>query len=169
VKGTKALTFSVSGTGTLDSLLIEITEDENTWTTVKNLTSTPWMYPFDTTGQTNDSYKLRASGWDSDSESFALAYSGWFNITNQVPIITTFTVLNPDAGTGSSLADRAWFNIGCSGSDFFRWGASDDDLKQATLATSQGRERPQPTVQQLAHLRVGLEQRNMAKELGLPD
>ena len=107
VKGTKALTFSVSGTGTLDSLLIEITDDENTWTSIKNLTSTPWMYPFDTTGQTNDSYKLRASGWDSDSESFALAYSGWFNITNQVPVITTFTVLNPDAGTGSSLADRA--------------------------------------------------------------
>ena len=138
VKGTKALTFSVSGTGTLDSLLIEITEDENTWTTVKNLTSTPWMYPFDTTGQTNDSYKLRASGWDSDSESFALAYSGWFNITNQVPIITTFTVLNPDAGTGSSLADRAWFNIGAQEAISFRWGASDDDLKQATLANVPG-------------------------------
>ena len=70
IKGTHALTFSVGGTGTLDSLLIEITTDESTWTTLVNLTTTPWMYPFDTTAMTNDTYKLRASGWDSDSESF---------------------------------------------------------------------------------------------------
>ena len=54
IKGTYALTFSVAGTGTLDSLLIEITSDESTWTTVVNLTTTPWMYPFDTTGLTNE-------------------------------------------------------------------------------------------------------------------
>ena len=107
VKGTYALTFSVAGTGTLDSLLIEITSDESTWTTVVNLTTTPWMYPFDTTGLTNDTYKLRASGWDSDTESFSQATTGWFDIVNQVPSITTFTVLNPDAGNGASLSDRA--------------------------------------------------------------
>ena len=138
IKGTHALTFSVGGTGTLESLLIEITTDESTWTTLVNLTTTPWMYPFDTTAMTNDTYKLRASGWDSDSESFALAESGWFNITNQVPVITTFTVLNPDAGTGASLSDRAWFNIGAQDSLSFRWGASDDDLKQATLSNVPG-------------------------------
>ena len=138
IKGTHALTFSVGGTGTLDSLLVEITTDESTWTTLVNLTTTPWMYPFDTTAMTNDTYKLRASGWDSDSESFALAESGWFNITNQVPVITTFTVLNPDAGTGASLSDRAWFNIGAQESLSFRWGASDDDLKQATLSNVPG-------------------------------
>ena len=138
IKGTHALTFSVGGTGTLASLLIEITSDESSWTTLVNLTTTPWMYPFDTTSMTNDTYKLRASGWDSDSESFALAESGWFNITNQVPSITTFTVLNPDAGTGASLSDRAWFNIGAQGTLSFRWGASDDDLKQATLANVPG-------------------------------
>lgn len=138
IKGTHALTFSVGGTGTLESLLVEITTDESTWTTLVNLTTTPWMYPFDTTAMTNDTYKLRASGWDSDSESFALAESGWFNITNQVPVITTFTVLNPDAGTGASLSDRAWFNIGAQESLSFRWGASDDDLKQATLSNVPG-------------------------------
>ena len=138
VKGTQALTFSVGGTGTLDSLLIEITTDESTWDTLVNLTTTPWMYPFDTTEYTNDTYKLRASGWDSDSESFALAYSGWFDIVNQVPAITAFTVLNPDAGTGASLSDRAWFNIGAQDAISFRWGASDDDLKQATLANVPG-------------------------------
>ena len=138
IKGTHALTFSVGGSGTLESLLVEITTDESTWTTLVNLTTTPWMYPFDTTAMTNDTYKLRASGWDSDSESFALAESGWFNIANQVPAITTFTVLNPDAGTGASLSDRAWFNIGAQDSLSFRWGASDDDLKQATLSNVPG-------------------------------
>lgn len=138
IKGTHAVTFSVGGTGTLASLLVEITTDESTWTTLVNLTTTPWMYPFDTTSMTNDTYKLRASGWDSDSESFALAESGWFDIVNQVPAITTFTVLNPDAGTGASLSDRAWFNIGAQDTLSFRWGASDDDLKQATLSNVPG-------------------------------
>ena len=138
IKGTHAVTFSVGGTGTLASLLLEITTDESTWTTLVNLTTTPWMYPFDTTSMTNDTYKLRASGWDSDSESFALAESGWFDIVNQVPAITTFTVLNPDAGTGASLSDRAWFNIEAQDTLSFRWGASDDDLKQATLSNVPG-------------------------------
>ena len=138
IKGTYALTFSVAGTGTLASLLIEITTDETTWTTVVNLTTTPWMFPFDTTGLTNDTYKLRASGWDSDTESFSQATSGWFDIVNQVPAITTFTVLNPDAGSGASLSDRAWFNIGSQDALSFRWGASDDDLKQATLTNVPG-------------------------------
>ena len=138
VKGTKVLTFTVTGTGTLASLLVERTSDESTWTTVVNLTSTPWVYPFASTTVTNGTYKLRASGWDSDSESFAVATTDWFNITNQVPVITTFTALNPDAGTGTSLADRAWFNIASNGAISFRWGASDDDLKQATLANVPG-------------------------------
>ena len=138
IKGTYALTFSVAGTGTLDSLLIEITTDETTWTTVVNLTTTPWMFPFDTTSLTNDTYKLRASGWDSDTESFSQATTGWFDIVNQVPAITTFTVLNPDAGNGASLSDRAWFNIGAQDTLSFRWGASDDDLKQATLTNVPG-------------------------------
>jgi len=138
IKGTYALTFSVAGTGTLDSLLIEITTDETTWITVVNLTTTPWMFPFDTTDLTNGTYKLRASGWDSDTESFSQATSGWFDIVNQVPVITTFTVLNPDAGNGASLSDRAWFNIGAQDSLSFRWGASDDDLKQATLSNVPG-------------------------------
>lgn len=138
VTGIKALTFSVAGTGTLDSILIEISTDESAWTTVVNLTSTPWMYPFDTTNEANDTYILRASGWDSDAEGFTIASSGWFNITNQVPVITTFTVLNPDAGTGQSLSDRAWFNIDSQATLSFRWGASDDDLKQATLANVPG-------------------------------
>ena len=138
VKGTFALTFSIGGTGTLDSLLVEISNDDTTWTTVINLTETPWMYPFDTTDYDNDSYVLKATGWDSDAEDHVIATSGSFNITNQVPVITTFTVLNPDAGTGASLSERAWFNIGTQQAISFRWGASDDDLKEASLTNVPG-------------------------------
>lgn len=138
IKGTKALSFTITGTGTLDSLLIELSSDETSWSTVVNLTSSPWIYPFDTTKETNDTYKLRASGWDSDTDSFAITTTDWFDIANQVPVITSFTVLNADAGAGTSLADRAWFNIGSQESLSFRWGASDDDLKEATLANVPG-------------------------------
>ena len=138
VKGTKALTFSIGGTGTLASLLIELSSDESSWSSVVNLSSSPWIYPFDTTKVSNDTYKLRASGWDSDTNSFAITTTDWFDIANQVPVITTFTVLNADAGSGTSLSDRAWFNIGSQESLSFRWGASDDDLKEATLANVPG-------------------------------
>jgi len=138
VKGTKALTFSIGGTGTLASLLIELSSDESSWSSVVNLSSSPWIYPFDTTKVSNDTYKLRASGWDSDTNSFAITTTDWFDIANQVPVITTFTVLNADAGSGTSLSDRAWFNIGPQESLSFRWGASDDDLKEATLANVPG-------------------------------
>lgn len=143
VTGLQTLTFSLSGTGTLDSLLLEITDDDTStsqpvWSTVVNLTETPWMYPFDSTDYTNGSYTLRATGWDSDAEANSTALSGSFNITNQVPVITIFTALNPDAGSGASINDRAWFNIPPQGTIAFRWGANDDDLKQATLTTVPG-------------------------------
>ena len=143
VNGLLTLTFSIAGTGTLDSLLIEITDDDVSssqpdWSTVFNLTETPWMYPFDSTDYTNGSYTLRAIGWDSDAEANTTAQSGSFNITNQVPEITIFTALNPDVGSGSSISDRAWYNIASQGTISFRWGANDDDLKQATLTTVPG-------------------------------
>ncbi len=143
VNGLLTLTFSVAGTGTLDSLMIQITDDDLSsssvdWSAVVNLTETPWMYPFDSTDYTNGSYTLRAVGWDSDAEANTTAQSGLFNITNQVPEITIFTALNPEVGTGSSISDRAWYNIASQGTISFRWGANDDDLKQATLTTVPG-------------------------------
>jgi len=138
VKGRKTLSFAVGGTGTLDSLLVELSDDESTWTEVVNLTSSPWLYSFDSTTTSNDTYKLRASGWDSDTENFAIATTDWFNIVNQAPVITSFTALNPDAGGGTSLTDRAWFNLASGGAISFRWGASDDDLKEATLTNVPG-------------------------------
>ena len=143
VNGLLTLTFSIIGTGTLDSLMIEITDDDLSsssvdWSTVINLTETPWMYPFDSTDYSNGSYTIRAVGWDSDAEANTTAQSGSFNITNQVPEITIFTALNPDVGAGSSISDRAWYSIASTGTISFRWGANDDDLKQATLTTVPG-------------------------------
>ena len=143
VNGLLTLTFNIIGTGTLDSLMIEITDDDLSsssvdWSTVINLTETPWMYPFDSTDYSNGSYTIRAVGWDSDAEANTTAQSGSFNITNQVPEITIFTALNPDVGAGSSISDRAWYNIASTGTISFRWGANDDDLKQATLTTVPG-------------------------------
>ena len=138
IKGTHSLTFAVSGTGTLASILIEYSTDGSTWSTLVNLTSTPWMYPFVTTNLDNGSYTLRATGWDSANQSEVVKTSDSFNIANQRPIITAFTVLDADAGTGSSTSDRAWFNIDALGTLSFRWGVSDDDLKQATLTNVPG-------------------------------
>ncbi|MAJ01351.1 MAG: hypothetical protein CMA10_02975 [Euryarchaeota archaeon] len=143
VNGLLTLTFSIIGTGTLDSLMIEITDDDLSsssvdWSTVINLTETPWMYPFDSTDYSNGSYTIRAVGWDSDAEANTTGQSGSFNITNQVPEITIFTALNPDVGAGSSISDRAWYSIASTGTISFRWGANDDDLKQATLTTVPG-------------------------------
>ncbi|GIR76942.1 MAG: hypothetical protein CM15mP78_16410 [Candidatus Poseidoniales archaeon] len=86
---------------------------------------------------TNDTYKLRARGLGSDSESFALP-GGWFNITNRYrpsppsPFSTPMRarVQASPTGRGSTSALKSTLS--------FRWGASDDDLKQATLANVPG-------------------------------
>jgi len=138
VTGTITVSVATSGTGTLDSLVLEVSSDGTAWTELVNLTSTPWVYPFDSTDVTNGTYQLRAVGWDSDAANHTNVTTGAFDVVNQVPVITTFTVLNPQAGDGSSLEDRAWFNVAASGTLAFRWGASDDDLKQATLTNVPG-------------------------------
>ena len=138
VTGTLAVTFATSGTGTLDSIFLEISETGSAWSTLVNLTETPWMYPFDTTDMENGTYTMRATGWDSDAEDYTNATSGSFDIVNQLPVITTFTVLNPQTGNGTSVESRAWFNVESSGTLAFRWGAQDDDLRQATLTNVPG-------------------------------
>ena len=138
VTGTVALTFSTTGAGTLESIHLEISQSGSGWTTLVNLTETPWMYPFDTTDVDNGTYTVRATGWDSDASDYTNATTGTFDIVNQVPVITTFTVLNPQSGDGSSLESRAWFNLEATGTLAFRWGAQDDDLRQATLTNVPG-------------------------------
>ena len=137
ITGLHTLTFTLSGTGNISSILIEIL-DSGTWSTVTNLTGTPWLKHFDSTAYTNGTYTLRATAWDDDVANNTSALSGQFNIVNHIPEITIFKVLNPDYGTGDSATDRAWFNIESDDAISFRWGAIDDDLKRATLANAPG-------------------------------
>jgi len=132
------VTFSLTGTGTIDSILVEIAEVGGSYSTLTNLTGTPWLFNFDSTSQTNGTYTLRATGWDSDVDDVTVTTTDEFTIDNQVPVITAFTVLSPDVGTGATSSDRAWYNVSESGTIEFRYGISDDDFDRATLQNVPG-------------------------------
>jgi len=138
VTGLKTVTFSLTGTGTIDSILVEIAEVGGSYSTLTNLTGTPWLFNFDSTSQTNGTYTLRATGWDSDVSDVTVATTDEFTIDNQVPVITAFTALSPDVGTGTASSDRAWYNVSESGTIEFRYGISDDDFDRATLQNVPG-------------------------------
>ena len=138
VTGLKTVTFSLTGTGTIDSILVEIAEVGGSYSTLTNLTGTPWLFNFDSTSQTNGAYTLRATGWDSDVSDVTITTSDEFTIDNQVPVITAFTALSPDVGTGTASSDRAWYNVSESGTIEFRYGISDDDFDRATLQNVPG-------------------------------
>ena len=138
VTGLKTVTFSISGTGTIDSILVEIATQGGSYSTLTNLTGTPWLFNFDSTSVSNGTYTMRATGWDTDVDDSTLTTTGEFTIDNHVPDITVFTVLSPEVGTGTSSADRAWFSIAETGTLEFRYGVSDDDFNRATLQNVPG-------------------------------
>lgn len=138
ITGLHSLTFGMAGDANVSSLLIEISADGTVWSTVKNITSAPWLTYFDSTAYANDSYTLRATAWDDDVNESIVASSGTFNVVNQVPVITIFTVLNAAVGTGNSASDRAWFGIDTDGTLEYRWGASDDDISYASISVVPG-------------------------------
>ena len=138
VTGLKTITFSLSGTGTIDSILVEIAEIGGPYSTLTNLTGSPWLFNFDSTSYTNGTYTLRASGWDSDVNDATMTTSDEFTIDNHIPEITAFTALSPDVGTGTSSTDRAWFNVSQTGTIEFRYGISDDDFDRASLQNVPG-------------------------------
>ena len=138
VTGLKTITFSISGTGTIDSILVEIASQGGAYTTLTNLTGTPWLFNFDSTSVANGTYTMRATGWDTDVDASTLTTTGEFTIDNHVPDITAFTVLSPNVGAGTSSSDRAWFSIAETGTLEFRYGVSDDDFNRATLQNVPG-------------------------------
>ena len=139
VKGLFTLTFTSTGTGTISSIEIEISNDGNSWTSVANLTTTPWLKHVDTTIYDNDSWTFRARAYDSDVNNFTEWFtSGEFNIVNQVPVITSFALTNTGVGSGASALDRAWYSVAADGTLFFTWDADDDDLTHASLANVPG-------------------------------
>lgn len=139
VKGLHTLRFSIGGTGTITSILIQKSSDSgNNWDTVTNLSSSPWLTQLDSTSMANGTWILRAIAWDSDVSENVTASSGNFSVANQVPVITGFSVDNAATGSGNSADDRAWFAIDSNGWIKFTWSASDDDLSHATLTNVPG-------------------------------
>jgi hypothetical protein len=141
ITGLYTISFSFSGSGTVNSLLVEIS-DGSTWSTVATLTSSPWLTHLDSTTYSNGAYTLRATAHDSTAGEDVIQLSNSFTIDNQIPVITIFTVLNPIVGSGASANDRAWFNIDSTGTLEFRWGAIDDDLLRASLINVPGPSTP---------------------------
>ena len=137
VTGIYQLTFTIGGSGDLTNLSIEI-ESGGTWSELalaSSITATSWYYAWDTTSVSNGTYNLRVSGWDNDvSEMTAVTESGSFDVANQQPLITNFSVLNAVIGTGTTSSDRAWFTVEADGYLEFTWTASDDDISYATLS-----------------------------------
>ena len=138
VTGLKTITFALSGAGTIDSILVEIAEVGSSYSTLTNLTGSPWLFNFDSTAHTNGSYTLRATGWDTDVSDNTTTTSDEFTIDNHIPEITAFTALSPNVGSGTSSTDRAWFNVSQTGTLEFRYGISDDDFDRATLQNVPG-------------------------------
>ena len=74
VKGLHTVSFSYTGTGTISSIVLEISDDGSNWTSVTNLTSTPWLTHIDTTEFSNGTWTFRARAWDSTAENNTI----WF-------------------------------------------------------------------------------------------
>ena len=136
--GVYTLSFSFSGTGTVTSLDVEISDDSTTWSNIATLTSSPWVTYLDTTTFSNGAYELRATAYDSTVSENVVEISPSFTIDNQIPVITDFSVSNIEYGTGASASDRAWFSTAADGELEFSWNAVDDDLLRATLTNVPG-------------------------------
>jgi len=138
ITGLNSLAFSTSGNGTLVNLTVELSDNNSDWENLVTLTTSPWVYVWNSNSQDNGTWYMRAYGYDSDDNMTAIVETGAFTIANQVPVITSFSLASAITGSGTSPTDRAWFNLGANGTLEFTWSASDDDLAYATLANVPG-------------------------------
>ncbi len=139
VKGLFTLSMASTGNGTFSNIEIEISPDNGNWTSVVNLTTPPWLTHIDTTDYANGTWNFRARAWDSSISEHTIWFtSEEFNIVNQVPVITSFSLSNTGIGSGTTAIDRAWYPLDANGTLGFTWSASDDDLTHASLANAPG-------------------------------
>lgn len=136
VTGQLTLLVTVSGTGTVGWMRMDLVGGSTT--TMVNATASPWYTSFNTRSIDNGTYTVLVTAFDSDANATVTLESGSFDIANQEPVITAFTVLNAASGNGTSSSDRLWFSVATTGTLAFRWGANDDDLDRATLANVPG-------------------------------
>ena len=135
--GAVSISFSFTGTGTITSLIVEIS-DGSTLSNVATISSSPWITYLDTTAYANGTYTIKATAFDSSVSESVIQNSPSFTIDNQIPVITEFNVLNSAFGDGQSPSTRAWFSLNPADNLQFTWAAVDDDLREATLANVPG-------------------------------
>lgn len=139
VTGSFVLIISTAGNGSLSNVSIDYSQDGTNWTLLTTLVSSPWIHTWDTTTHTNGTWYLRTYGWDTSvNNSTTITETGAFFITNQIPVITQFTLASYEYGSGISPADRGWFTSAANASLEFSWSASDDDLSYASLTNVPG-------------------------------
>lgn len=134
-------TIAVVNITGLDSVLLEV-EEGASWSEIENMTSSPWSVSWDTTSVSDGMHRLRITGHPSDGSSDIVVTTSSFEVDNTAPSSLVFTVDNAEIGDGSSIANRAWFDIEESGSMIFRWNASDSNLEKAVITDVPGSGNP---------------------------
>ena len=136
-----AQTIAVVNITGLDYVLLEV-EEGTSWSEIANMTSSPWSVSWDTTSVSDGMHRLRITGHPSDGSSDIVVTTSSFEVDNTAPSSLVFTVDNAEIGDGSSIANRAWFDIEESGSMIFRWDASDSNLEKAVITDVPGSGNP---------------------------
>lgn len=132
-----SVTILAGNTTGLDSAQLDLL-DGPAWTGLSNITSTSsWIYNWDSTTVTDGQYRMRLTGW-ANNTSTGTTLSANFSVDNTAPTNLAFVVESPDYGNGTSLSDRAWFNIPSNGTLSFTWNATDVNLDYATLTDVPG-------------------------------
>ena len=134
-------TIAVVNITGLDYVLLEV-EEGTSWSEIENMTSSPWSVSWDTTSVSDGMHRLRITGHPSDGSSDIVVTTSSFEVDNTAPSSLVFTVDNAEIGDGSSIANRAWFDIEESGSMIFRWDASDSNLEKAVITDVPGSGNP---------------------------
>jgi len=134
-------TIAVVNITGLDYVLLEV-EEGTSWSEIENMTSSPWSVSWDTTSVSDGMHRLRITGHPSDGSSDIVVTTSSFEVDNTAPSSLVFTVDNAEIGDGSSIANRAWFDIEESGSMIFRWNASDSNLEKAVITDVPGSGNP---------------------------
>ena len=138
ITGSNSLAFTTSGSGTLANITIEISENNSDWSELATISTTPWVYVWDSNSQANGTWYMRIFGFDTEDNMTAIVETGQFTIANQIPLITSFSIASATTGSGDSPTDRAWFDLPANGTLEFSWTAIDDDLSYATLTNIPG-------------------------------
>ena len=125
----------------LDYVILEV-EEGTTWTQISNMSGSPWSTSWDTSTVADGNHRLRITGHPADGSSNVQVVTSTFFVDNTAPSSLTFSVDDAEIGDGSSIANRAWFDISESGSMVFRWNASDDNLEKAVISGVPGSGNP---------------------------